>query len=111
MLKLGRAQGVAIAAAMRHGIEVTEYSPKKVKQSVTGNGNANKEQVMKMLQQILNFIENPKHFDATDALAVAVCHHFQQKLPVAGTVTKKITKKAAGWDAFVAANPQRVKKV
>jgi crossover junction endodeoxyribonuclease RuvC len=111
MLKLGRAQGVAIAAAMRHGIEVTEYSPKKVKQSVTGNGNANKEQVMKMLQQILNFTENPKHFDATDALAVAVCHHFQQKLPVASTAKKTVTKKAAGWGAFVAANPQRVKKV
>jgi crossover junction endodeoxyribonuclease RuvC len=111
MLKLGRAQGVAIAAAMRHGIEVTEYSPKKVKQSVTGNGNANKEQVMKMLQQILNFTENPKHFDATDALAVAVCHHFQQKLPVSPVTKKIVSKKAAGWGAFVAANPQRVKKV
>ncbi len=111
MLKLGRAQGVAIAAAMRHSIEVTEYSPKKVKQSVTGNGNANKEQVMKMLQQILNFTENPKHFDATDALAVAVCHHFQQKLPVASAAKKIVTKKAAGWGAFIAANPQRVKKV
>jgi crossover junction endodeoxyribonuclease RuvC len=111
MLKLGRAQGVAIAAAMRHGMEVTEYSPKKVKQSVTGNGNANKEQVMKMLQQILNFTENHKHFDATDALAVAVCHHFQQKLPAGATIKKTVTKKAASWDAFVAANPQRVKKV
>ena len=109
MLKLGRAQGVAIAAAMRHGIEVTEYSPKKVKQSVTGNGNANKEQVMKMLQQILNFKDNPKHFDATDALAVAVCHYFQNRLPVAATAT--INKKAKGWDAFVAQNPGRVKKV
>ena len=105
MLKLGRAQGVAIAAAMRHGIEVTEYSPKKVKQSVTGNGNANKEQVMKMLQQILNFKDNPKHFDATDALAVAVCHHFQQRSPLAAATTK-----LKGWEAFVAQNPQRVKK-
>ena len=77
MLKLGRAQGVAIAAAMRHGLEVIEYSPKKVKQSVTGNGNADKEQVMKMLQTLLSFKENPKHYDATDALAVAICHHFQ----------------------------------
>jgi crossover junction endodeoxyribonuclease RuvC len=111
MLKLGRAQGVAIAAAMRHSIEVTEYSPKKVKQSVTGNGNANKEQVMKMLQQILSFTETPKHFDATDALAVAVCHYFQQKLPVAPATKQTVTKKAAGWGAFVAANPQRVKKV
>ncbi len=105
MLKLGRAQGVAIAAAMRHGIEVTEYSPKKVKQSVTGNGNANKEQVMKMLQQILNFKENPKHFDATDALAVAVCHYFQQKNPLLSG-----DNKLKGWEAFVAQNPQRVKK-
>jgi crossover junction endodeoxyribonuclease RuvC len=108
MLKLGRAQGVAIAAAMRHGLEVTEYSPKKVKQSVTGNGNADKEQVMKMLQQLLQFKDNPKHFDATDALAVAVCHHFQNRLPVAATTTNK---KVKGWDAFVAQNPGRVKKV
>ena len=106
MLKLGRAQGVAIAAAMRHGIEVSEYSPKKVKQSVTGNGNANKEQVMKMLQQILNFKEDPKHFDATDALAVAVCHHFQQRAPVSSLNTK-----LKGWEAFIAQNPQRIKKV
>jgi crossover junction endodeoxyribonuclease RuvC len=111
MLKLGRAQGVAIAAAMRHGIEVTEYSPKKVKQSVTGNGNANKEQVMKMLQQILNFTENPKHFDATDALAVAVCHHFQQNIPVSNITKKATLKKAGSWDAFISAHPQRVKKV
>ncbi|MGF2411147.1 crossover junction endodeoxyribonuclease RuvC [Ferruginibacter sp.] len=106
MLKLGRAQGVAIAAAMRHGIEVTEYSPKKVKQSVTGNGNANKEQVMKMLEQILNFKNNSKYFDATDALAVAVCHYLQQKTPVAAA-----DKKLKGWDAFIAQNPERVKKV
>jgi len=106
MLKLGRAQGVAIAAAMRHGIEVTEYSPKKVKQSVTGNGNADKEQVMKMLQQLLQFKETPKHFDATDALAVAVCHHFQQR-----TVVPGVSKKVKGWEAFVAQNPGRVKKV
>jgi crossover junction endodeoxyribonuclease RuvC len=106
MLKLGRAQGVAIAAAMRHNVEVTEYSPKKVKQSVTGNGNANKEQVMKMLQQLLQFKDNPKHFDATDALAVAVCHYFQQKSPVPAAAGK-----LKGWEAFIAQNPKRVKKV
>ena len=105
MLKLGRAQGVAIAAAMRHGLEVTEYSPKKVKQSITGNGNASKEQVMKMLQQILSFIEDPKHYDATDALAVAVCHHFQQGSPMALG-----GKKTEGWSAFIAKHPGRVKK-
>ncbi|HMU08617.1 MAG TPA: crossover junction endodeoxyribonuclease RuvC [Ferruginibacter sp.] len=105
MLKLGRAQGVAIAAAMRHGLEVTEYSPKKVKQSVTGNGNAAKEQVMKMLQQILAFKDDPKHFDATDALAVAVCHHFQQK-----TITTGDNSKVSGWKDFIAKNPGKVKK-
>ena len=106
MLKLGRAQGVAIAAAMRHGLEVTEYSPKKVKQSITGNGNAGKEQVMKMLQHLLSFTEDPKHFDATDALAVAVCHHFQQSGPAAA-----ISKKANDWSSFIKKNPERVKKV
>src|SRR6476646_1419440 len=77
MLKLGRAQGVAIAAAMQAGVPVTEYSPRKIKQSITGNGNADKLQVLKMLQRILSFDEDPKYFDAADALAVAVCHHFQ----------------------------------
>jgi len=105
MLKLGRAQGVAIAAAMRHGLEVTEYSPKKVKQSITGNGNAAKEQVMKMLQQILAFSEDPKHYDATDALAVAVCHHFQQNRQLAGKATK-----LNGWKDFIAKNPGKIKK-
>jgi crossover junction endodeoxyribonuclease RuvC len=111
MLKLGRAQGVAIAAAMRHGLDVVEYSPKKVKQSITGNGNADKEQVMKMLQTILSFKENPKHYDATDALAVAVCHHFQFKLPDISngqkTIKNPATKKGL-WEKFVKENPQRI---
>ncbi|RTL50511.1 MAG: crossover junction endodeoxyribonuclease RuvC [Sphingobacteriales bacterium] len=77
MLKLGRAQGVAIAAAMQYKIPVTEYSPKKVKQSITGNGNADKEQVWKMLQQILHIETKPKYFDASDALSVALCHYYQ----------------------------------
>lgn len=105
MLKLGRAQGVAIAAAMRHGLEVTEYSPKKVKQSITGNGNAAKEQVMKMLQQILAFKEDPKHYDATDALAVAVCHHFQQNTALPGRADK-----VKGWKDFIAKNPGKIKQ-
>ena len=105
MLKLGRAQGVAIAAAMRHGLEVTEYAPRKVKQSITGNGNAAKEQVMKMLQQILAFKEDPKYYDATDALAVAVCHHFQQKTVVPGKGIK-----VSGWKDFIAKNPGKIKK-
>ena len=105
MLKLGRAQGVAIAAAMRHGLEVTEYSPKKVKQSITGNGNADKEQVMKMLQTLLAFKEIPKYLDATDALAVALCHHFQSN-----SVLSRVSKGLKGWDEFIKNNPGRVKK-
>jgi crossover junction endodeoxyribonuclease RuvC len=104
MLKLGRAQGVAIAAAMRHGLEVTEYSPKKVKQAITGNGNAGKEQVLKMLQRLLQFSDDPKYFDASDALAVAVCHHFQENSFITGS-----TKKLKGWDDFIDKNPGRVK--
>lgn len=111
MLKLGRAQGVAIAAAMRHGLDVTEYSPKKVKQSVTGNGNASKEQVLKMLQRLLQFEGTPRHFDASDALAVAVCHYLQggSHLPVVSPAPKK-TSKAKGWEDFLKNNPQRERK-
>lgn len=104
MLKLGRAQGVAIAAAIQSGLDVTEYSPKKIKQSVTGNGNANKEQVMKMLQQILQFKERPVLLDASDALAVALCHHLQINQPaIAGA------SKIKNWKDFVAQNTHRVK--
>ncbi|MEO5948622.1 MAG: crossover junction endodeoxyribonuclease RuvC [Chitinophagaceae bacterium] len=104
MLKLGRAQGVAIAAAMHLGLTVCEYSPKKIKQSVTGNGNASKDQVMKMLQQLLNFTGEPKHMDASDALAVAVCHYFQEKnlVPSSGN-------KAKDWKDFLTKNPGRIK--
>lgn len=104
MLKLGRAQGVAIAAAMHAGIPVTEYSPRKVKQSITGNGNADKQQVLKMLQRLISFEEDPKYFDATDALAVAVCHHFQ-----GNSVINKTTKKLNGWKDFLIQNPERIK--
>lgn len=105
MLKLGRAQGVAIAAAMQAGLTVTEYSPKKVKQSITGNGNADKDQVWKMLQRILQIAEKPQYFDATDALAVALCHHYQSTSPLAST-----GKTVKGWEAFIAKNPSRIKK-
>lgn len=104
MLKLGRAQGVAIAAAMRHGVEVTEYSPRKIKQSITGNGSANKEQVMKMLQTILSFKESPKHMDATDALAVALCHHYQ------GHSMSRTARAVKGWDDFLKKNPERLRR-
>ena len=105
MLKLGRAQGVAIAAAMQAGLPVHEYSPKKVKQSITGNGNADKEQVMKMLQQLLILSEAPMQYDASDALAVAVCHHFQDGplLHTAGT------QKLRDWSDFLQKNPGRIK--
>lgn len=103
MLKLGRAQGVAIAAAMHHNLPITEYSPKKVKLAVTGNGNADKEQVWKMLQQTMNIKELPQYFDATDALAVAVCHHYQILSPIPAAGNFK------GWDDFIKKNPQRVR--
>ncbi|MFL5754223.1 MAG: crossover junction endodeoxyribonuclease RuvC [Bacteroidia bacterium] len=102
MLKLGRAQGVAIAAALSKNIPITEYSPKKIKQSITGNGNASKEQVAAMLQTLLNFTEMPKHLDATDALGAAVCHYFQSK-PAAGGAKKSYS----GWKSFLTDNPGR----
>jgi crossover junction endodeoxyribonuclease RuvC len=104
MLKLGRAQGVAIAAAMSAGLEVVEYSPKAVKQSVTGNGNASKEQVFKMLQQVLKIEEAPQYLDATDAVSVALCHHYSTS-----GLGIRITKKTQGWDAFLLANPDKIK--
>ncbi len=107
MLKLGRAQGVAIAAAMQSGVPVTEYSPRKIKQSITGNGNADKLQVLKMLQRIVSFEEDPKYLDATDALAVAVCHHFQGNIPASNGNTT--SKKLNGWKDFLAQNPRRIK--
>src|SRR3569833_2451007 len=78
MLKLGRAQGVAMAAALSRNVEITEYSPRKIKQAITGKGNATKEQVAAMVQRLLRFKEPPEFLDATDGLAVAVCHSFQK---------------------------------
>ncbi|HEY0039195.1 MAG TPA: crossover junction endodeoxyribonuclease RuvC [Flavisolibacter sp.] len=112
MLKLGRAQGVAIAAAMEKGIPITEYSPKKIKQSITGNGNADKEQVWQMLQRITGLPEKPEYFDATDALAVAVCHHYSSKvfIPTGDTQPLRIKKAPKqGWEQFVNSNGHRVK--
>ncbi|MEP4535444.1 MAG: crossover junction endodeoxyribonuclease RuvC [Cyclobacteriaceae bacterium] len=100
MLKLGRAQGVAMAAALSQDIPITEYAPKKVKQSVTGNGNASKEQVAAMLKTLLKFSEAPKLLDATDALAVALCHHYQGG---------KQQKSVKSWGAFLSENPGRLK--
>ena len=102
MLKLGRAQGVAMAAALNFDIPIFEYAPRKIKQSVTGNGNATKEQVAGMLKSLLKFNESPEFLDATDGLAIAVCHAFQ-RMPSGST------KSYSGWEAFVAGNKKRVK--
>jgi len=108
MLKLGRAQGVAIAAALQRELAVVEYAPKRVKQSITGNGNATKEQVAAMLLSILGVKELPASTDATDAVAVAVCHHFGAG-PNAGGARKGRGAKGGGWAGFVRANPERIK--
>ena len=109
MLKLGRAQGVAIAAALQRELAVTEYAPKRVKQSITGNGNATKEQVAAMLLSILGVKELPASTDATDAVAVAVCHHFGGG-GIPGHSAKGRAAKGGGWAGFVRANPGRIKK-
>lgn len=104
MLKLGRAQGVAIAAALNRNVPIFEYSPKKIKMSITGNGNSSKEQVAAMLQQLLLFKDLPKFLDATDGLAAAVCHHFQNNH------TGGEGKKYGSWGSFLSENPDRLKK-
>ncbi len=103
MLKLGRAQGVAIAIGGMRGLNVVEYAPKKIKMSITGNGNASKEQVASMLIQILKIKTLPKYYDATDALGVALCHHFQTSSILNN---KKVYK---DWKAFVKDNPKKLK--
>jgi crossover junction endodeoxyribonuclease RuvC len=102
MLKLGRAQGVSMAAALYRGLPIAEYSPRKIKQSITGNGNSSKEQVALMLQSLLKFDEIPKHLDATDGLAAAVCHYFQ------GGQTES-NKSYGSWKAFVSQNPDKIR--
>lgn len=101
MLKLGRAQGVAIAAALYRTVPIFEYSPKKIKQSVTGNGNASKEQVARMLISILNFDTKNYELDATDALGAAVCHYFQSN-------NQTGEKKYSGWKSFLSENPDKL---
>ncbi|WP_423147403.1 crossover junction endodeoxyribonuclease RuvC [Rubrolithibacter danxiaensis] len=103
MLKLGRAQGVAMAAGLSHNLPICEYSPRKIKQSITGNGNATKEQVAAMLQTLLKFKETPEFLDATDGLAVAVCHSFQKINTANGS-----KKSYSGWESFVKDNAKRV---
>lgn len=107
MLKLGRAQGVAIAAALSRQLPVTEYAPRKIKQSITGNGAASKEQVAAMLQRELRIPEAdmPAKLDATDGLAAAVCHFYQTANSAAG-----VGKSLSGWKSFLAANSDRIIK-
>ncbi len=103
MLKLGRAQGVAMAAGLSRQIPITEYSPKKIKMSITGNGNASKEQVTKMLQNIFNFKKIPKNLDSTDGLAVAVCHYYNLNSVINNSNYKD-------WNTFLKKNPDKISK-
>ena len=103
MLKLGRAQGVAMAAGLIRETPIFEYSPKKIKMSITGNGNATKEQVAKMLQNIFNFKKIPKNLDSTDGLAVAVCHYYNLN-----SVINKSNYK--DWNTFLKKNPDKISK-
>ena len=102
MLKLGRAQGVAMSAALYRNIPIFEYAPKKIKLAITGKGTSSKEQVAAMLKSLLNIKEMPKHLDATDGLAAAVCHHFQRDPSGGG-------KSYTGWGAFLKDNPEKLK--
>ena len=101
MLKLGRAQGVAMAAGLSRQIPVTEYSPKKIKMAITGNGNASKEQVAKMLQTLLLIKELPKNLDSTDGLAAAVCHFYNSDKLISD-------KKYSGWNSYIKNNPDKI---
>lgn len=101
MLKLGRAQGVVIGACLHAGLEVFEYTPRRIKQSITGKGSASKEQVAAMLHNMYDFTAETKYLDATDALAAAVCHHLQSRVDLGGG-------KATSWAAFLSQNQDRI---
>jgi len=103
IFKLGRAQGAAMAAAVAHGAIVHEYAPRKAKVAICGNGAASKEQVSLMVQKTLDISIAPEHLDATDALAIAMCHFYQLTSPLAGM------KSSDSWEKFLNANPQRIK--
>jgi crossover junction endodeoxyribonuclease RuvC len=102
MLKLGRAQGVALAAALYRNIPIFEYSPRKIKQAITGNGNASKEQVAAMLVHLKLINSIPQNLDATDGLAVAVCHYFQNRI-------NNSSKSYSNWKSFINQNPDKIK--
>ena len=104
ILKLGRAQGAAMIAALEFGVQsVTEYAPRKAKEAIVGNGAASKEQVQLMLEKTLGLKLESRHLDATDALAIALCHHYETTSPI------KTAKGKGGWEQFLKENPDRVK--
>ncbi len=108
MLKLGRAQGVAMAAALARGIEVWEYAPMRVKQAITGRGGAAKEQVAAMLGGMLGIEYDPRRLDATDGMAVALCHHFATSSAIPrSTGGAKRSRRSASWEDFLRQNPGR----
>lgn len=108
MLKLGRAQGVAMAAALSRNKKVFEYPPTRVKQAITGTGSASKEQVAKMLQQMLHIEYDARRLDATDGLAVALCHHLMTSSPIPTAPKHRTTKHGGSWERFVAENPEKI---
>jgi len=107
MLKLGRAQGAAMSAALTHHLPIYEYTPKKIKMAITGNGNASKEQVAGMTQNILQFDNQPSYLDATDAMATALCHHYQGLSAIDHQASND--KQAKTWAEFIKKNPDRAK--
>ncbi len=115
MLKLGRAQGVAITVALSRGLLVTEYSPRKIKQVIAGNGNASKEQVARMLPHLVEMLSVVETHDESDALATALCHHIERHRVIPGTHALKASRpsakpksKKAGWSDFLSKNPDRL---
>ena len=104
IFKLGRAQGAAMTAAFHKGLRIFEYAPRKAKMAICGNGAASKEQVALMVQKTLGIEIESKHLDATDALALAMCHYYQLSSPLTSL------QAATSWEKFVAANPDRIKK-
>lgn len=115
MLKLGRAQGIAMAAALYRDIPITEYAPRKVKMAVTGRGTATKEQVLAMLEKLLHFSYDQKLMDASDGLSLAVCHFLQNRVNIpaapqkSGLPSARKAGKKTSWENFVNQNPGRVK--
>ena len=113
ILKLGRAQGAALTAAVMRGIPVAEYAPRKAKIAICGNGAASKEQVSMMIQKTLKIDLDPKYLDATDALAIALCHHYHSSSPLlqaASAARGKGNKLSGSWEQFVECNPARIKR-